>query len=128
MNLTKVASLPGSGGGALSWQPPEVWAKPAPPKAKLPPGWPYMDLVVEPRKTGKVRKYLPGDDEPTPVTPVAKWNNKPLSAMSETQLREALAICQERLAKYGPMDRVPRDGFTASRWIPKLVNALEEFF
>jgi hypothetical protein len=47
MNLTKVAAMPGSGGGALAWQPPEVWARPAPTKEPLPPGWPFHELVVE---------------------------------------------------------------------------------
>lgn len=55
MNLTKVASLPGSGGGALAWQPPEVWARPAPTKEPLPPGWPFHELVVEPADTISIR-------------------------------------------------------------------------
>ena len=56
MNLTKVASLPGSGGGALAWQPPEVWAKPAPPKETLPPGWPFPMGEPKPAKAKKVAR------------------------------------------------------------------------
>lgn len=106
MNLTTIASLPGSGGGLTSWQRPERVLAPAR-KVEIA-GLDYLESIIKPI-VEQVKAKSPGRNDHVWVT--TRGEHIKVIHMGHAHIERAMKIC------YKNLNGSPYNGHTAQEWI-----------